>query len=127
MQNKWKKVKQALPQKNDPRRKFARKLTKTCLSLSFTFIMLTTPYCLLSFIAEQEFVTNDEQLSKVFLMVVFVLYLFFYLNHCINCIIYCMAGQEFRENVFQKIARFKQLCFIYCCRCNREQNSFHQQ
>ena len=84
-------------------KKFAEKLTKICMLLSFTFIVLTTPYFMVSVIAEQKFVTDDEHLSDVFYMVTHILFLPFHLNHCINCLIYTMAGKIFRQKLKMKV------------------------
>ena len=67
------------------------------VSVSLTFIILTTPVCL--------FIFNLIPSSKSMETVVFVMAT---LNHSINGFLYCLFGSKFRKELFKLICRCKQ-------------------
>ena len=82
---------------NQGTNKSAMKGVGMLVSVSLTFIILTTPICLVFF----DLVPSSETVKAIALVM-------FTLNHSINGFLYCLFGSKFRKELFKLICRCRQ-------------------
>ncbi|XP_052279193.1 thyrotropin-releasing hormone receptor-like isoform X2 [Dreissena polymorpha] len=94
--------------RNDKRSRYNhRKLAITLLSVSFVWIATNIPSALYTVIPLHP-TTAQQAASQFFIKI--LCYLFLYLNHAINFLLYCITGQAFRRE-FAK---------LICCTCRKK-------
>lgn len=92
------------PGQVNSREKRASSLTVTLIALSFTFFLLTMPYCayLLSYAYVMELIGGDSEKESFHQFLHVIANQLWYLNSAINFYLYCLTGHRFREE-FMKI------------------------
>lgn len=86
-----------------------QQLTVMLLVVSFTWLILPTPFTLISIFPVS---TPDDQARAKQLLAKVICFLLLYLNHSINFFLYCIAGRKFRVEL---VCMFRDLC----ARCRR--------
>lgn len=71
--------------------KTQRKLTATLMVICVSWLLLSTPYCLM----------DNIHALKTNILVRTIAYLLIYVNHAINFYIYCLTGQKFRHELLR--------------------------
>jgi len=82
---------------------FNHKLTVMLLTISFMFLVTSSPKAILFIVRNDYFVFSgtriDFQLLAVYLLVSRITDLFTHLTHAMNFLLYCISGQRFRQEL----------------------------
>ncbi|CAD5118127.1 unnamed protein product [Dimorphilus gyrociliatus] len=85
-------------------RKVSKKTTKTLLTISMTFILLSCPSCVLSILINIPGYLKTSYDYAVFEVLLAVSDCLSLTNHCINFILYILTGTEFRKELVKMCA-----------------------
>ncbi len=87
----------------------SRSLTVMLLASSFTFMLLTIPWCLYFLLYAYAGPSNTSQENQLFYHYMEIFWAFSWvftqINHSINLIVYCLSGSRFRKEI-------KELCCV---------------
>jgi hypothetical protein len=86
------------------KKRSAQRLTKTCVLVSLTYVLLTVPSYGVFIVYDLVPGASDKQWLELMLKV--ISFLFSLSNHCINCLLYCFTGSIFRQEVYKRLKKF---------------------
>ncbi len=80
------------------------------LGVSVSWLILTAPFTLYSFISKHHIKTSHDQ-AKDFLFKT-ICFTHLYVNHAINFYIYCLSGKKFRHELKEFVGSFRRWSFM---------------
>ena len=80
-------------QASEHRRRREDYVTKAALTVTFTFVLFTTPVGIVFMLEPQ---ADDLESYAMWFLVLQIAGIFMHLNHCVNMMLYCLIGPQFR-------------------------------